>query len=228
MKVKLLEFIICDKYINKELEKKHNSEYYLLKFSPKTLNIFSDKTYRFEYYTSKIYNIRFDFLLDMISYRLENLSDINTKINRLDRSILIEYNENNTFLIIKIVDEVLKQYIKNILHDNINYNIDLDKLISSNYKTEGENRISISDNSSELMSIDIDELKNDLYKCYDIETIGYVCGKIIFDNVFNNSRSLKNKIDQFYYEEYLTNVVKQEKLKDRFYKTTKRQKTNSH
>lgn len=204
---KILEYIICDKYTNKELENHHNLEYYLIKFSQKELIIFSDKTYRFEYFTKQNQNLKLDFLIEMIDYRLENLSDCKTTMNKFDKSILVEYNENNTLLMIKIVNDVINDYFNCIGIKNY-YGINLHQMLKSNYLDDNSNIIINND-----FKINIDELKENLFKCYDVKGIGKICGKIIFDNVFNYSRSLKNKIDIYNLEEYMKNLPSQESLK---------------
>lgn len=211
-----LQYIICDKYTNRELVRKPNVEFYLFKMSCRPINIFSEKTYRFEFYSEKLYRVSFNFLLHMINYRLENLSDCKTTTNKLDHSILIEYNENNTFLLIKIINEIVESYLRIILKDSTVYGINLRKMLDAKYSSGNDNKILISSDST--FEIEVGELKENLFKCYNIDGIGMVCGKIIFDNVFNNSRSLKNKIDDYYFEDYLANVSKQDSLRAVFAK----------
>lgn len=212
---KALEFIICDKYINKDSKKKPNVEYYFIKFSLKSINIFSEKTYKFEYYLKNKHNVWIDSILDILNYRLENLSDCKAIVNKIDKSVIIQYNENNTYLFVKIVNIIIEDYLSKTYNEEF-IGVNLEKLTSSTFIVNDSNEIVVH-NSTELFKINIDDLKENMFVCYNIPQIGYICGKIIFDNVFNNSRSLKNKIDNYNYEEYILNLSIQRELSPDFY-----------
>ena len=156
-----------------------------------------------------------DFILEILNYRLENLSDCKTIVNRNDKSIIIQYNENNTYLFVRIINNIIEDYLSKTFNEEF-IGINLQKLTSSTFIMNSSNEIVVRD-STELFKININDLKENMFTCYDIPQIGYVCGKIIFDNVFNNSRSLKNKIDNYNYEEYVLNLSIQKELTPNFY-----------
>lgn len=202
MSYKILEFIICDKYINKNLEKKINTEYYLFKLSQKNINIYVDKSYHFEYYSCKYFNIDISSLIYIINQQLTKLNDCITTINMNNKTILIEYNENNTLLLLQIIKNVIDKYIEITLKNKNIISINLNNMINSIYMTKDDNIIILL-HDEQIFQIEINILKQNLFKCYYVKNIGFICGKIMFDNVFNHSKSLKNKIDQYVYQDYI-------------------------